>query len=125
VNTSEKVAALFDRYGEAVRLYQTLGYRWFSFQVGKGYLTIDDQGDKWNVMWTSGRDVHNRGEGSAYSINVSKKDGEVVRDSASPTGVWKSALSMWPVRDKGVAAKIVEHMRGLINLGYQNMTRAV
>jgi len=127
MNLSEKIAALFDEHGKEVPLFEAKVKRCLFFKnlfrFRKGYLSITNEEDCWSVLWTNGGTTHNPLEGPAYCFDVRKKDGKPAVSAATPTGVWKTALHLWPVRDRNEAAKIIRFMERMINLGYQDMIR--
>ena len=56
-----------------------------------GWITVESNGDGYDVMWCSGKYTHNPLFGSAISV-------EFFNNQIG--WVFKSAISMWPVRDE-------------------------
>lgn len=115
MNISNKIEKLFNTFGESVEIGK------FLFVFSKGWIHItDNKSDKtWSVMYTTHKDFHNRGAGPSYIIDgISKETGDIINFRSSNTGVFKSAISMWPVDDKNEAELIFEKMKIFISEAY-------
>lgn len=69
----------------------------------KGYITIELRGNKYDVMWTSGKDSHDPMTGNAISVEFTEQGFGMV---------FESAISMHLVRNE---SKIKQHVRFVEN----------
>ncbi|MDP3771650.1 MAG: hypothetical protein Q8R16_05090, partial [bacterium] len=91
MHLGEKLAALEQRLGENVEVFETTRLCWFiPLTRGRGWLSIKDEGNHWAVLWTSDRDTHSPLVGNSIGIDVHKDTGKRYRP-AGLTGVWRSA----------------------------------
>ncbi len=85
----------------------------------KGWLHIEDEGNRYNVFYTSSKDTHNRGTGPAYMVDFEKKTGDLYARYGL-TGAWKTALSLWPVDDPEEAREIFQTVAGMVDEAYNH-----
>ncbi|MBI4435015.1 hypothetical protein HY635_04380 [Candidatus Uhrbacteria bacterium] len=119
MHLGEKLAALEQRFGKHVEVFETVRICWIiPFTRSRGWLSIKGEEAHWAVLWTSDRDTHSPLLGSAIGVDIRKDDGTRYRP-AGLTGAWRSAISLWPARDEGEADQIERRMRHLIELAYR------
>jgi hypothetical protein len=115
-NISKRIEALFSKHGESVEIGRTLGI------FSKGWLSISDRGDFWDILYTSSKDTHSYQPlyGPALGADFLKASGERKIGPRDLTGAWKTALSLWPVRDEREAVAVFETVKGYIERAYTN-----
>lgn len=123
MNTAEKIAALFSHGGKHIEVIRRKRKKRFlrSTKIVHEtvcWLTLEDKGTHWAVYQTSHRDYHYLLWPGGYIIDVSKADGQRRPTAGSPTGVWKTTLSVWPERDLQQALAIFAKVVAKINLAY-------
>jgi len=116
----EKLAALAERFEDPVEVLERVRLLWFiPFTRCRGWFSIEDNGDHWAVLWTSHRDTHDPlFHGSAIAADVRKDTGER-HQRAGLSGAWRTALSLWPVRNENDAERIFRHVQHLVDLAYR------
>ncbi len=107
MNRAEKIKALYEKKGKTLQL-NFLG----------NWLWIDEGKKSWNVTIASGCTSHNPKLGPAYSADFRKEDGERAVLEGYLTGVWKSALSMWPVREEQKAKELFDWIAEGVDRAY-------
>lgn len=90
---------------ETLERLETLGEG--SHRCYRGWIAVERKSNCWDVMWTTGKDTHFRG-GGAKAISVQFKD------DWSLGWVFKSAITMWPVRDSVEREEWATWMEGKI-----------
>lgn len=113
VNTASQIKELFTNHGEKVQI----GKAWGIFS--KGWLSIKDNGDFWHVMYINGKDTHQPLSGPALAADFLKASGERKIGPMNLTGSWKSALSMWPVKDEREATLIFEIIKNYVGQAHR------
>lgn len=99
-NISYLISDIYQRCGESARVGRFLCF--FSL----GWLNIEDGGDYWSVMWTSNKDYHSILAGRPAIVAEFRKSTGDRNTFFGLSGAYKSAISMWPVRDKEEADRI-------------------
>lgn len=92
-------------YDDGTRSYPVLRrwrFLWWRWSTVERWLWIDDDGADWFVTVASGPRSHDALSGPAYGCYVDKGTGELSA-SRGWTGAWRTALSMWPIRDEADA----------------------
>jgi len=89
-----------------MRQLSVLGYGphwcgWF-----RGWITVDAQSDGFAVLWCSGRTTHQRLAGTAVSVTFFE---DRIGD------VFKTAISLWPVRDDCERRRLADWMKRKVN----------
>jgi hypothetical protein len=113
MNTVDKIQALLDNKGTSVEIGRSF------FSGSKGWLAIEDKGDYFSIMYTSDKDTHSPLAGPALMLDLDKETG-TRRQAAGLSGAWRSALSMWPVRDAGEIESVQKKMTALIDAAYEH-----
>ena len=121
MNAAEQIQWLVKYVGNHIKVRRKVPGLWriFGKWSSNGWLSLDDKGDYWAVLWTSNRHVHNPLAGSAFGVDVNKADGLRVRGSLDLTGAWKSAISMWPIRNEEDAKVVYVKLLAMINESYE------
>lgn len=115
----QKIERLLELHGETVPITGAKATSsWWQRLLGAinpirpGYLWIDVAKHSINVQWATGRTTHN-GYQTTFSIDFDKATGKRYTRHGL-TGAWKSALSMWPVRDESSADAYYDRIVALI-----------
>ena len=117
MNIVEKIKWLKEQHGESVEI----GSSFYLFS--KGWLNIDENDDAYHVMYTSAKDTHNPLSGPALGVDFTKATGDRYKRYGL-SGAWRSALSMWPVRDEVEAHQVYMQVRRYIKSAYDyNMNK--
>jgi hypothetical protein len=99
-----------------------IGKEFFFFS--KGWIAIEDEDDSYFVHYTSDKDSHNRAFGAtSYAASFEKGTGDLKPGPGDLTGAWKTAISLWPVRDPAEAASVHKLMRDLVHEAYDNRVK--
>ncbi len=63
-----------------------------------GWVSAEDRGDHWFVLWTNREDAHSRiGGQKCYAADFRKDNALPYTRSPDWTGAWESAIRLWPV----------------------------
>lgn len=127
---SSQISELFGACGEFAEIRSPETWSWMSLsnvRHSQGWLSIEDLEDHWHVMWTSHKDTHDwhGTKQHAVGIDVDKKSGllRTVGKAGEPfylSGAWKSAISMWPVREPEAAQEILDAMSARIAAAHKH-----
>jgi hypothetical protein len=83
-----------------------------------GWISVEDKGDHWFVLWTNKQNSHNRAGGAKCCAADFRKDTGMpfILDNEW-TGAWESAISLWNVhkKDQEKADKIFEFIRSCLD----------
>jgi hypothetical protein len=91
------------------RLYSLgLGTHWCGWF--KGYITIEGNEDKYDVMWTSGKDTHDPMTGNSISVEFTENGCGLV---------FKSAITMHTVRDESEKEQCIKFIEKKIAYAYR------
>lgn len=107
MNRAEKIKALYKKKGKTFKLGFIFG----------NWLWIDKEKDCWNVTIASGPDYHNSLWGPAYSADFNKKTGERLSTTGF-TGVYETAVTMWPIRNEKKAVRIFSYVAEEVDSAY-------
>lgn len=121
MHLGEKLAALHQRFGKLVEVCERKQILWcLPLTLHSGWVSIEDKEDHWAVLWTSDRDTHDPlFHGPAIGIDVRKDTGERHRIAgAGLSGAWRTAVTLWPVRDDGEAEEVFRRVQRLVDLAY-------
>lgn len=94
--------------------------KYFTFVRRKGWIAVDDEPDRWFVIWTNQKNHHNRAGGArCYAVEF-RKDTGAPRSDGDWTGAWESAISLWPVtkKDQDKANSIIADITECVDLAY-------
>ncbi|MDO8507041.1 MAG: hypothetical protein Q7S53_00545 [bacterium] len=119
MNDSQKIAELVKRCGKSVQILEKkrmLGF--IPVTHSRGWLWIDDANDHWSVTLANGKTSHQALGSKAFAADFRKANGERKIGPSDLTGVWKSALSMWPIRDEEEAVRVFDLIVSRIDLAY-------
>lgn len=124
MNIQDKLAVLAG-VGESVPVVsRSVKLKFFPVVKQKGWISIDDKGDHWFVLWTNRRDSHNRAGGvKCYAADFRKDTGLPYKLAKNWTGAWESAIGLWQVHteEQEKADKIFEYIRDCIELAFDEL----
>lgn len=85
-----------------------LGTHWCGWF--KGYITIEGNKDKYEVMWTSGKNTHDPMTGNAISVEFTENGRGLV---------FESAITMHQVRDESEKEQCIKFIEKKIERAYR------
>lgn len=122
MNLSDQISALHQNYGRSVptSFWTTFCWGFFSFLSAHNWLWVEDSGTYWTVYIASGKTTHCALFGPCYGIDVDKTTGALYAKDGL-TGAWKTALSMWPIRNKEKAETTYKYLASKIEKAYRRI----
>jgi len=120
VNNAQKISKLVERFGKSVQIFErkrVLGL--VLVTLSRGWLWIENANDHWSVTLANGKTTHQPLGGPALGADFRKDNGECKVGPLDLTGAWKSALSMWPIRNEEEAARVFSLIASRVNLAYR------
>lgn len=126
MTVAQKIEAIIKHHGDSAPITKPSTFLWGLFswlRPNKGWLWLEDHNDYWSIYLASDKHYHN-GVGSAYVVDVSKSTGLLKNDIRS-TGAYKSAVSLWPVRDPDEAHAIYINILNKIDIVYDQLPVSV
>lgn len=121
----QKIEQLREQYGSTVKIPSPEPTWWqrfnawidplYALRLGNGYLWIEDHDSDgyYNVQWATGRTTHS-GYKSSFAVDFDKKTGKRYTGHYL-TGAWRTAVTMWAVRDEASADDYYRKIVALIN----------
>lgn len=107
MNNAQKISKLVEQLGDSVQIFErkrVLGF--IPLTISRGWLWLEDAGDHWSVTLANGKTTHQPLGGPALGADFRKDSGERKVGPLDLTGAWKSALSMWPIKNEEEAARV-------------------
>ena len=120
MSNAEKISRLMERFGRSVQIFErkhVLGF--IPITLSRGWLWIEDANDHWSVTLANGKTTHQPLDGPALGADFRKDNGERKIGPFDLTGAWKSAISMWPIRNEKEAARVFGLITSRIDLAYR------
>ena len=116
MNRADKIRALTDRFGGLVPVYaQKKIFGLIPVKRQTGYLWIDDEADRFNVSTADGK---TSSYSPVYSVNFRKDNGERAAGPGDLTGVYKTAISLWPVWNMDEVVNIFNKISAKVDRAY-------
>lgn len=114
--TIRQIQALVEQEGPLFRVPKK---SWLNIFEYRPWISVDRKPDCYSVMLASGRTTHQPLHGPAYMVDFDLDTGEL-RSNFGLTGAWKSAISMWPIRDRTQAEQVYQRAVALLERCYQH-----
>src|SRR3989344_3198250 len=116
MSRADRIRALTGRFGGSVPVYaQKKIFGLIPVKRQTGYLWIDDEADRFNVSTADGK---TSSYSPVYSVNFRKDNGERATGPGDLTGGYKTAVTLWPVRDLKVVIKISDEIGAKVDQAY-------
>lgn len=121
MHLGEKLKTLRERIGEHVEVRERIRFLGvIPFTKRHGWLSIEDRGDRWRVLWTRrGRDAYSPPrDGEATLIYVEKDVGGVDSRIDSMSDVWRGIPPLQLIQTEDRAKRIFRQMQRLVDIAY-------
>lgn len=122
ITAIQKIRAIIKHHGDAAPITKPSTFLWGLFswlQSNKGWLWLDDHSDYWSIYLTSDKRYH-VSFGPVYIVDIDKSTGLLKNDMGS-TGAYKTAISVWPIRDPDEAHAIYLNILNKIDTVYDQL----
>lgn len=112
---SQTISELQKKHGDSIPIRKSTKHFFglVTKTTTETWLWISDEGSHWNVTAASSKSHHNARSGPAYAVDIDKINGSL-RAEHGLTGAWKTALSIWPIRNKDEADNAFKYIVALI-----------
>lgn len=119
MNRSQKIGKLVEKFGKSVQIFErkrVLGF--IPLTLSRGWLWIEDTHDHWSVILANGKMTHQPLDGHAFGADFRKDNGERKVGPLDLTGAWKTAVSMWPIRNEEEAVRVFNLISSRVDLAF-------